>query len=376
MRVSQHTFKDNAWYAKKVTPGLKPETVLCFGSKQILQDTGWYSALKKIYGEATIVSASTAGEISNESASDSSIVATALEFEKSNSVPIKINIRDFKDSFEAGKVVSSKFNPKGLRFILVLSDGALVNGGDLVTGINDALQNKIPVAGGLAGDGPNFKTTLVGLNEDISEGNIVAIGFYGDKLEVGFGSKGGWSEFGPTRTITRSDKNILFEIDGANALDLYKNYLGEFAEKLPGSALLFPLALTDEQGNMVVRTILSVDQEIKSMTFAGNMPRGSKVRLMKTTFNNLADAAYGAADLSQVGKEVKGDKLSILISCVGRKLVFGSRIDEEFEAVRQSLGNESVITGFYSYGEISPFKDFLKCQLHNQTMTITTFGER
>lgn len=111
------------------------------------------------------------------------------------------------------------------------------------------------------------------------------------------------------------------------------------------------------------------------MTFAGNMPEGAKVRLMKTSLDKLSDAASGAADSSIAPLNIKGDTLSILISCVGRKLVFGNRIDEEFEAVRQSLGSETVITGFYSYGEISPFADFLKCQLHNQTMTITTLGE-
>ena len=375
MKTAQHTFKNGTWLATKSAPGLKPSLVICFGHKQTLQGPDWYGFLQKTYPTASIVSASTAGEISNDAISDNTIVATALEFEQVKTVSVKSNIRNSANSLEAGKSLALQLATEQLRFVLVLSDGALVNGGDLVTGINATLQNKIPVGGGLAGDGADFKSTVVGLNEDLGEGNMVAIGFYGDKLKIGFGSQGGWAEFGPTRTITRSEKNVLFEIDGASALDLYKTYLGEYADKLPGSALLFPLALSDENDNTVVRTILNVDPEAKSMTFAGNMPEGAKVRLMKTTLDKLSDAASGAADLSNADMNIKGDKLSILISCVGRKLVFGNRIDEEFEAVRQSLGTETVITGFYSYGEISPFDDFLKCQLHNQTMTITTLGE-
>jgi hypothetical protein len=201
---------------------------------------------------------------------------------------------------------------------------------------------------------------------------VVAIGFYGDHISVNHGSEGGWRQFGPTRTITLSDKNVLYEIDGENALSLYKRYLGEHAKDLPGSALFFPLAI-ETDGVEVVRTILNIDEENNSMIFAGNVPEGSKARLMKANFDRLIDAAGTAAELSNTGME--GDKLSILISCVGRKLIFGNRIEEELEAARDVLGDKTIISGFYSYGEIAPFSDFMKCELHNQTMTITTLCE-
>jgi hypothetical protein len=89
----------------------------------------------------------------------------------------------------------------------------------------------------------------------------------------------------------------------------------------------------------------------------------------------LIDAASVAANdtLSQV--ENQQTELAILISCVGRKLVLNQRVDEEVESVRHMLGKEAVITGFYSYGEISPLAKSMKCELHNQTMTITTLSE-
>jgi hypothetical protein len=374
MKLSQHGYIKGDWHTIKSTSPSAPQLILCFGHKQTLMDTDWYNRLRHAHPDATIVAASTAGEISNEAIACNTIVATAIEFEQTKIVTAKVKIKEYAGSMEAGKALASQLNTPGLRFVFILSDGALVNGGDLIAGINDILPRQIPVAGGLAGDGPDFKSTVVGLNEDLGEGNIVAIGFYGDSLRIGFGSKGGWSEFGPTRTITRSQKNVLYEMDGTNALDLYKKYLGEHADRLPGSALLFPMALFSEEG-LVVRTILSVDQTNKSMTFAGNMPQGATVRLMKTTLDDLTNAAAHAAGLSNQDIEVKDDKLSILISCVGRKLVFGNRIEEELDAARSSLGANTLLTGFYSYGEISPLSNFMKCQLHNQTMTITTLGE-
>jgi hypothetical protein len=225
----------------------------------------------------------------------------------------------------------------------------------------------------MAGDADRFSSTFTSINAVPSQGNVIAIGFYGDDLSVYHGSCGGWDEFGPERTITKSDKNILFEIDGKNALDLYKEYLGDYAKELPGSALLFPLSLKlSGADNTLVRTILSIDEKEKSMTFAGNLPEGSKVRLMKANFDKLIDASSSAAE-DATDKHIV--QLALLVSCVGRKLVLNDRTDEELTAAKEVFGDKTIMTGFYSYGELSPFNKGTQCELHNQTMTITTFSE-
>lgn len=176
--------------------------------------------------------------------------------------------------------------------------------------------------------------------------------------------------------VTKSEGNVLYELDGQSALDLYKMYLGEKAKELPGSALLFPLGMKfTEDSDTVVRTVLSVDDEANSMTFAGDVPEGCYVRLMKANFDKLIEGANLAAEHSKDAAG-DGDSLAVLISCVGRKLILGQRIDEEVEAVKDVLGDSTSITGFYSYGEISPLLETAKCELHNQTMTITTFAEK
>lgn len=377
VKITQLQFNQNQWHAirQDTTNTNMASLVLCFGSKQIIAHGGWRSSLADLFPKADIIACSTAGEFNNVAITDNSLVATALQFDKGRIVSKVVHVNGFADSHEAGKALAGMLDKVGLRMCLLFSDGALVNGQELVDGTLEVMGD-IPVAGGLAGDGADFKSTLVGLNSDIKEGNIVAVGFYGTELKIGFGSMGGWAEFGPTRTITKSNQNVLFEIDNAPALELYKRYLGPYASELPGSALLFPLALTDENKGTVVRTILSVNESQNSMTFAGNMPEGAQVRMMKTTLENLAEAAAGAALKSVLQpSKANSDSLAILISCVGRKAVFGSRIDEEFEAVRHALGQEVVLAGFYSYGEISPGGAALKCQLHNQTMTITTLSE-
>jgi hypothetical protein len=241
--------------------------------------------------------------------------------------------------------------------------------------MNTAKPEGTLITGGLAGDGTKFEKTFVGLNAIPSSGEIVAIGFYGDKLVLSHGSIGGWESFGLERKVTKADFNVLYEIDGKNALDLYKTYLGKYADELPSSALLFPLSIKlGEDKNPIVRTILSIDEEKQSMTFAGDIPEGSKVRFMKANFDRLIDAASNAANNCLKMKD-NNPKLALLISCVGRKIILSNRIDEEVEAVAEIFNNQTTLGGFYSYGEISPLNPMANCELHNQTMTITCLNE-
>jgi len=111
------------------------------------------------------------------------------------------------------------------------------------------------------------------------------------------------------------------------------------------------------------------------MTFAGDIAEGATAQLMKANFDKLIDASVDAAESSSELLDGSNAELAILVSCVGRKLVLGQRIEEEVEEVREVLGNGPAITGFYSYGEVSPIVKSMNCELHNQTMTITTFSE-
>ncbi len=347
--------------------------VFAFGSMEGAAENKLYDTLKVQYPKAIILINTTAGEIIDTQVNDASVSLTAIYFEKTYIKTSVVDIDKVKNSHDAGVQLALGFEKQGLKNVFVISDGQKVNGSELVLGLQQTLPEQTIITGGLAGDGASFKRTLVGLNETPTEGKIVAIGFYGNNLSVNYGSFGGWDPFGPERLITKAQGNVLYELDGKPALDVYKTYLGEYASELPSSALLFPLSIRNGDSGSLVRTILSVNEQDKSLTFAGNMTEGYYSRLMKANFDRLIEGASTAAQ-NTVGKENNKPDLALLVSCVGRKLVLNQRVEEEVEVIRDIYGSSTALTGFYSYGEISP-SNFLKCDLHNQTMTITTFTE-
>ncbi len=354
--------------------------VFAFGDRLLLADPQYYNTLRECYPYAHILVCSTAGEIIGTSVYDDSIAITAVEFEHTTLSAAAVSIEDFANSFAAGEALGQALPHDGLVYVFVLSDGQRVNGSELISGLKTSLPPEMVITGGLAGDGNRFEQTVVGLDQPPVEGRIVVIGFYGDRIRIGYGSVGGWDPFGPERLVTKAHSNVLYELDGQSALDLYKRYLGDQADGLPGSALLFPLSICPQNGDSrsLVRTILSVNEREKSMTFAGDIPLGWYARFMKANFERLIDGAAQAAHNSSLLLQEQPPDLAILISCIGRKNVLEQRIEEEIEEVSGILGTSTVIAGFYSYGEISPLvsaTDTSFCELHNQTMTITAFRE-
>lgn len=359
-----------------------PQLVLFFAGKNAILSESVYPQLRSSFPTSELVGCTTSGEILGDDVTDETVVVSVISLEQTPLVVESLLMSEVENSFSAGQTLGSRLFRDDLKAVFVISDGSQVNGSELVKGLLEALGETVIITGGLAGDGPRFEQTLVCHNKKPEPGRVVTLGFYGTSLMVGHGSVGGWDTFGPERTITRAEKNVLYELDGKPALDLYKKYLGEDAEKLPGSALQFPLAIRQggQSGSGTVRTILSINEAEGAMVFAGDMPQGHIAQLMMANFDRLVDGAAEAATFASLStfSEAKGDKLALLISCVGRKIVLGQRIADEAEAVGEvlfeNIGNVTRM-GFYSYGEISPHVEAGSCELHNQTMTITVFAE-
>jgi hypothetical protein len=380
MKIEQRQWTEQiGWFpTNPAALGNSAQVLFIFGSRTSLKNKVAINQLRKNYPKAHICGCSTAGEIRDVIVSDNALVATAVGFEHTQVEIAKVNLSEVdRNSFQAGAMLAKSLDKSELIHVFVLSDGLGINGSDLAKGIQQNLPENVSITGGLAGDGANFQETLVISNDSEPASDIVvALGFYGKRLRVGYGSDGGWDPFGPERLITRSQGNVLFEFDGHSALELYKKYLGEHARGLPATGLLFPLCIKTNAGETeLVRTILAINEKEQSMTFAGDIPQGTYARLMKANFDRLIDGAINAARLSRTSNSPDSPDLAILISCVGRKLVLKQRVEEEVEGVRDILGANTTIAGFYSYGEICPPKQGGKCELHNQTMTITTFSE-
>ena len=354
---------------------LQPQLVLAFGSVAALQAGA--EPLRKALPQAHLVGCSTAGEISCEGVADGSLVCTALAFEHAQVRQVSTELHGMDDSQAAGRRLAQGLQPQGLRGILIFGQGVHINGTAVIAGMAEVLGTQVPIMGGLAGDAGAFVQTWVLDDEGLSCSRLVCVGLYGESLRLSHGSFGGWTPFGPARKVTRSALNVLYELDGEPALSVYKRYLGEHAAGLPASGLLFPFSMLGEDHNELglIRTILGIDEVEGSLTLAGEIDANGYLKLMHASTDALVGGAEAAAEMARGVARNDGDSLSLLVSCVGRKLVMGGRVDEEVEAVGAVLGPKTTLAGFYSYGEISPGGGVADCKLHNQTMTITCIAE-
>lgn len=372
LRKQEHT--DWQYLSEKIE--LSEPLVLVFGNRYMLEKDSIYNEVRQLFPDGHLVFGSTSGDITAQYVDDDSITVTAIEFERST-FDIKTSnvLNSDLDSFKTGENLVNQFKKDGLKHIFVVSEGSFVNGSQLTKGMNSATEDELLITGGLCGDAARFEKTVASYNENPKPGEIVAIGFYGETFEASFAIHGGWTPFGPERIVTKSDSNELFELDNQPALDLYKKYLGEKSKELPAAALLYPLNVQSEnEDQSFVRTILNIDESKNTMILAGDIPEKSKVQLMMTNVDNIANASELAARQALEKRKTK-PQLALLVSCIGRKLVLDQRVEEEIEEVVSIIGEDTKVCGFYSYGEIAPFNLEINCQLHNQTMTITLISE-
>jgi hypothetical protein len=377
MIADQILFLNNQWQGLdhlKKDPGAY-QLVLVMGDRELITNPSVLQPLRNTFNRAILPAFSTAGEIYNAQVHEGTLFALAFHFSNTPIEVVENNIRNFSDSESMGTALAKSLNKEDLSYVMVLSCGSLVNGEDLIKSITAEIGDDILITGGMAGDGNNFQKTAVGCANTPEEGNVVLIGFYGKHIKVGSGVKSGWAFFGPERTVTKSEKNILYSIDGENALELYKRYLGDFAKQLPSSALFFPLAILSPDSEIpLVRTILSVDEQNGTMTFAGNIPEGAHIRLMRTNTEQIINNAGMAAEEAKNKNE--NPAFAFIVNCVGRKLVLGAMADNEIMSIRNNLNPNTLVAGFYSYGEFSRFfYPGKNCELHNQTVVVTTFDE-
>lgn len=377
MKITQMTWdNESGWNCVYGNQDIDPTVIICFGSRNVITDPCHFDYLKKKYPNTDIIMSSSGGEILNDEVRDDTIIANLIKFEKTPIKCVTIDIQSPENSKAVGEAIAEQLKSDDLAGVFVLTEGLEINGSQLVSGMLDVIHENIPITGGLASDGEDFKKTVVGLNCIPESSKVVAIGFYGNHVKIGHGSMGGWLPFGPEREITKSKNNILYELCGHPALALYKKYLGDAAQNLPGDALLYPLSIksTPDSNDTVVRSILAINEEDQSLVFAGDVPEGSIAQLMYGNFEDLIDGAETAANQACI-KDESGDHLAILISSIGRRVLMGQQINDELEVVYNYWDKKVPLTGFYSYGEISPHAETGVCDLHNQTMTITTIGE-
>lgn len=380
MKIAQTVIKDISADLSNLDSlmALEPQLVLVFGFTEHFANPSLHQALRQKFPNAECVGCTTAGEIAPSGVVNHTTVVTAIRFDDTKFKVATASLESMEKSYDAGAALALQLKSDRLKAVLVLGQGVAINGSGMIEGMVSVLGSSMPITGGLAGDDGAFVKTYTMSNQAVSTDHIIGIGFEGERLMFSHGSFGGWNPFGPTRKVTRCVGNILYELDGEPALDVYKRYLGDYAKDLPGSGLLFPFEMLSDARESLgqIRTILGVNEADGSLVLAGVINPDGYLRLMHAHTNDLVDGAETAANstIENVGT-ASGQALGLLVSCVGRKLVMGGRVDEEVEAVQDILGDHTVLCGFYSNGEICPGYKLEACSLHNQTMTITYLAE-
>ncbi|HMP89824.1 MAG TPA: FIST N-terminal domain-containing protein [Kiritimatiellia bacterium] len=356
--------------------GVSADLVFLFGGRGQFEDAVFLGSIVGTFPNAVLMGCTTAGEICDTEVLDRSLVCTAISFRTTRCRSHCVPIADSSDGYQVGRELAQKLNASDLRHVFVFSDGLNINGTELAHGLTDNLDSCVSLTGGLAADDDRFAQTYILCGGEPRSRFVSAAGIYGTDIRIGCGSLGGWDPFGPERLITRASGKVLYELDGMSALDLYRRYLGVHAAGLPATGLLFPLAIRIRpDAPELVRTILQINEQENSVTFAGDIPEGGYARLMKANVDRLIDGAVGAADQCRQALSGVEAEFALLISCVGRRMLLKQRVEEEVEGVKDVIGRSAVVTGFYSYGEIAPGNLPGSCELHNQTMTITTLNE-
>ena len=376
--ISESLAYSSSGWRRGAEPLPSADLAIYFGERSAIENGEAAADLARLFPGAHTIGCSTGGQIAGDEVALDGVAALALKFDSTRVGAASVDVAGADQSEDCGEQLAQMLDAPDLAAVFVLSDGLKVNGSRLAQGLSRRLGPKVSLSGGLAGDDAYFVTTCVGVDDAPRCGRIGAIGFYGSRIRVGSGSAGGWDIFGPRRHITASDGNVLKELDGEPALDLYERYLGEEAEDLPGSALYFPLRIADpaQPERRLVRTVLGIDREARSVTFAGDMPQGWTAQLMRGMQDRLVAGAAEAARLAALSQSgALGDRVAILISCIGRRLLLGQSTVDEVQAATEILGGSTRCVGFYSYGELAPQAGASGCELHNQTMTITTFAE-
>jgi hypothetical protein len=359
-----------------LSEAIDPTFVLYFGPNDVISADGFQSALRMLAPKAHLLGCTTGTYICDAALRDDEALAVAVKLNQTQTRLVSADVT-VDTSRQTGMNLATALLQPDLVGVILLCDSLNVEGVELVEGMRSVLGVAIPISGGLASDGADFKRTMVGADGAPREKLVAALGFYGTALKMSQGCAHGWDNFGPPRRITKAVGPTLFELDGKPALDLYEHYLGDYAEHLPASALRFPLLVNDPEdpSRRVIRTVLNVDREARTLTFAAGIRQGWTARLMRGAFDNLSEGAAVAAREAHAGAAGASDGLALLVSCVGRRIVMGEHTGDEIEAVAGALPSRFQQIGFYSHGEISASPNDSSCGLHNQTMTIVTLEE-
>jgi hypothetical protein len=357
--------------------GLLPDACWLFSSP----DNDLELLVKGVYeslGIRTLIGCTTAGEISTDGFTTGSAVLGGIASDQINFE--MVSVRDIgRNSQEAGRELATAFSDS-VCYVQLFSDGLSGNGSAILRGMAAAFKAEIPVAGGTAGDEGKFIKTWQFRGDQVLSDAAVAMGFSGD-FKLGTGVWSGWSPIGLPKRVTRAKGNVLYELNGESALNVYERFLGKHAQRLPAVGVEYPLGIIgqfdgpDGSDHLLLRATMSVDREERSIRFAGEIPEGAMVYLTCGDRSAILDATEKAVRLAiQDLGDTTTPSIVFFYSCMARKTLLGLRTKDEIERVHSQFIPAVPIIGFYTYGEYCRVNRNGPSLLHNETATLSVIG--
>ncbi len=347
--------------------GLKPTLGILFCSVDLgIADTA------RALGEFgfPFFACSSCGEIFTEGAQsralENSAVVALLEL-PADAFQVKLVDGAGLDSLELGATIGrwGKSVYKNPAFMVVVS-GIKRDGEQVVHGLLGEFPDQVPLFGGLAGDDAKFKETFAFTNSHVtSDGAIVCV-FDNDRVAMEGLATSGWVGLGAPKTVTSSEGNVVFSIDGEPALDIYKKYLDIRDVDLPGIGMEYPLQVMRDDGTHVLRAVVGVDFERRALVFAGAVPQNARVRFSSSPgFETVDHARRDFETFAQAGGPPPD--LLVFFSCIARHAALGPMVEDEIRAA-QRIWNAPGL-GFFTYGEIG--KNLVgRCDFYNETCAL------
>ena len=322
-----------------------------------------------------LAGATTDGEFSSEcDYVEDSLVLTLFVSETIRIVSGSINNTADDLGNECRQVLSDAIARLGQppQLCILFSDVLISNGESILEQLTIASGGVLPVVGGISGDSWRFLEAKQFFN-NVSSSHISSFLLLAGTFGFSFGMDSGWEPVGEIGIVTKSDKNVVYEINHKPTLDFYKNILGE--NTMP--SLELPIAVYDSQDTFrfMRTTFENYDISIGSVTYLGNVPVGSRVRI--TMVNRDSILAGTASSINEAFRKFPTDIppcAALCFSCSARRVLLGTRTIEECHLVRKILGDNLPFSGFYTYGEYCPNSSKFTNEFHNETFVIVLLG--
>ena len=266
---------------------------------------------------------------------------------------------------------------KGVRrtVSIVFSDGILLNGYELISGLQKKLGRSFPLVGASASDNLAFKKTYIYFGDQILSDAACGV-LFGGKWSFGLGCHHGWKALGKMRRVTKSSGNRVSEIDSQPASKIYEDYFAKnidsFRHDLKRIAMLYPIGIKiPGEKEYLLRNVIGIDNG--SLVFQGDVPQDSTIRLMIGTKDSCLQAAAQAAEDVKNNLAGHAIKFALIFNSATRSVIFGRHATAELKTIKEKLGKNIPLIGLYTYAEQAPLGsiNYLgKTYFHSHTITL------